>query len=81
YLVFTNLPRKCPHALLDLLFKKPVSASAQPWDAHYTHHLSLRKLFLSNLLAAGNVIQSILLSFHHRSPFGEARIIRINFRL
>jgi len=28
---------KCPHALLDLAVKKPVSASAQPWDAHYTH--------------------------------------------
>jgi hypothetical protein len=45
-LVFTNPLRKCPHALLDLLFKKPVSASAQPWDAHYTHHLLHGKLFL-----------------------------------
>ena len=44
-LVFTNSLRKCPHALLDLAVKKPVSASAQPWDAHYTHHLQFSKLF------------------------------------
>ena len=80
-LVFANHLRKCPHALLDLLFKKPVSASAQPWDANYTHHLLFRKLFLSNLLATGNFTQSVLLLLRYHSPFGEARIIRINFRL
>jgi hypothetical protein len=28
------------------LVKKPVSASAQPWEAHYTHLLSICKPFI-----------------------------------
>ena len=43
----TNLSRKCPHALLDLAFKKPVSASAQPWEANYTPLPQLSKQFFN----------------------------------
>jgi len=42
-----RLPRKRPHALLDLTFKElSARAAPQPWDANYTHQIRFSKRFL-----------------------------------
>lgn len=44
---FRHSPSASAHThCLICLVKKPVSASAQPWEAHYTHLLTIRKRFL-----------------------------------
>jgi hypothetical protein len=44
---FRQSPSASAHThCLICLVKKPVSASAQPWEAHYTHLFTIRKRFL-----------------------------------
>jgi hypothetical protein len=44
---FRQSPSASAHThCLIYLVKKPVSASAEPWEAHYTHLLIFRKRFL-----------------------------------
>ncbi|WP_310067069.1 hypothetical protein, partial [Cellvibrio fibrivorans] len=52
---FRQSPSASAHThCLICLVKKPVSASAQPWEAHYTHLLSFRKRFLFQISLAGD---------------------------
>jgi hypothetical protein len=64
------------------LVKKPVSASAQPWEAHYTHSLHLRKRFLFRFRLPVTRLKTLgFFAFRYHSPFGEARILRYFFTL
>jgi len=57
---FRQSPSASAHThCLICLVKKPVSASAQPWEAHYTHLLTLRKRFLFQISLAGNPLKTI----------------------
>ena len=68
---FRQSPSASAHThCLICLVKKPVSASAQPWEAHYTHLLNLRKRFLFQISLAGDLPKAFRLRF---SPLAVKR--------
>jgi hypothetical protein len=68
---FRQSPSASAHThCLICLVKKPVSASAQPWEAHYTHLLNLRKRFLFQISLAGDLPKAFRFRF---SPLAVKR--------
>ena len=68
---FRQSPSASAHThCLICLVKKPVSASAQPWEAHYTHLLNLRKRFLFQISLAGDLLKAFRFRF---SPLAVKR--------